>query len=322
MLSQNETSTLSILENESHTENFSHFVNVTVSDLKANSYVFASTPTEKKRPNSVPRKMISNFGSVHVNLSYNDVEKSCIEMVTVNGLPFSIVEESGFRKMLDPLLKACGRSRDQCGITKQKLQKLVKRKAEELRYRIVEEIENKLLSLQISCAALVDRNFLHFSVHFRYEGDAYAVTLALVEVNKEYTADELQKVILKVLSEYNLKMEQIYYISVVSNHNVLKMTNSASEDYGDEVKDKQLITNVEIVKVESIMNASNMDTNSEFDFESFEVEETEVDESAPEDEVEFDDETKYNDNTEKLVNDVLECLAFENNVISKGFLKL
>ena len=46
------------------------------------------------------------FKTVRVKIDTHLLRTACLEMVTVNGRPFKIVEDSGFRKFLNPILQA------------------------------------------------------------------------------------------------------------------------------------------------------------------------------------------------------------------------
>ena len=45
-----------------------------------------------------------------VALTPDTLKEACVELVTVNGRPFSLMEDSGFRKRIDPIQNAMGKS--------------------------------------------------------------------------------------------------------------------------------------------------------------------------------------------------------------------
>lgn len=64
-----------------------------------------SDDTESARPGQAKVTKISDFvisTSVTVNMTKEQIKLACLELVTVNGRPFSIIEDSGFRKIIDP----------------------------------------------------------------------------------------------------------------------------------------------------------------------------------------------------------------------------
>lgn len=42
--------------------------------------------------------------NVQVSISMKDIIDACVELVTVNGRPFSMLNDSGLRRILDPVL--------------------------------------------------------------------------------------------------------------------------------------------------------------------------------------------------------------------------
>ena len=46
--------------------------------------------------------------TVRVKIGIAMLKAACVELVTVNGRPLSLIEDSGFRKILDPLLQGLG----------------------------------------------------------------------------------------------------------------------------------------------------------------------------------------------------------------------
>lgn len=51
----------------------------------------------------VTKKTLSN-----VSLSKQKLIEACVQLVTINGRPFTLMEDSGFKMIIDPLLDAIG----------------------------------------------------------------------------------------------------------------------------------------------------------------------------------------------------------------------
>jgi len=52
--------------------------------------------------------------TIRVNMEYQDLLDGCTEMVTNNGRPFCAVDDSGFRKIINPLLIQFGPGKFTC----------------------------------------------------------------------------------------------------------------------------------------------------------------------------------------------------------------
>lgn len=67
-----------------------------------------SLQKNKLKPNlkSEAHHRLFNFSkpNVQVSISMKDIIDACVELVTVNGRPFSMLNDLGLRKILDPVL--------------------------------------------------------------------------------------------------------------------------------------------------------------------------------------------------------------------------
>ena len=43
--------------------------------------------------------------TIRVEMNEKTLEYACLELVTINGRPFNLMDDSGFRKVLNPLLE-------------------------------------------------------------------------------------------------------------------------------------------------------------------------------------------------------------------------
>ena len=43
--------------------------------------------------------------TIRVNMNEKTLENACLELVTINGRSFKLINDSGFRKILNPLLE-------------------------------------------------------------------------------------------------------------------------------------------------------------------------------------------------------------------------
>ena len=68
------------------------------------------------------------------------LEMACIELVTINGKPLGLMNAGGFRKIVDPILRAVPKD-DKITINVENTRKLVLEEANEIRQRIKEEVK-------------------------------------------------------------------------------------------------------------------------------------------------------------------------------------
>lgn len=49
---------------------------------------------------------IDNMNTIKLKMTRKDLENNCVELVTVNGRPFSILIDSGFQNIINPIKRA------------------------------------------------------------------------------------------------------------------------------------------------------------------------------------------------------------------------
>lgn len=67
----------------------------------------------------------------------------CVEMVTINGRPLKMLEDSGFRKIVNPICKALG-----VQVNRQNIREEIIKRSEALRSNIRSSLKNKYVSTQ------------------------------------------------------------------------------------------------------------------------------------------------------------------------------
>lgn len=115
-----------------------------------------ATKKETAAPTSSNQTIL--FGLKHqVNISITKEEllKSCVEMCSINGRPFSVVEDSGFRKIIDPITQSLNIS-----INRKSVKDEVIKRYNMIVKQIASEVEGKLLCLKIDGLTHSNRSFL------------------------------------------------------------------------------------------------------------------------------------------------------------------
>ncbi|CAI6355087.1 unnamed protein product [Macrosiphum euphorbiae] len=86
-----------------------------------------------------------NLKCITIELTANQLMNACTELVTVNGRPFELIEDSGFRKILNPLLKGLAGLDNGCNvINKRNVRSNVIDKSNEVVANIKDLVKNKL----------------------------------------------------------------------------------------------------------------------------------------------------------------------------------
>lgn len=89
----------------------------------------------------------------------------CIEMVTVNGRPLRIMEDSGFRKIVDPIFRSFGFT-----MNADVVRDYICNRASIVRKAISDLLNNKCFCIKMDSATRLGRTILGINVQLIHEG--------------------------------------------------------------------------------------------------------------------------------------------------------
>lgn len=156
---------------------------------------------------------------INVNMDENYLKEACLELITLNGRPFSLLEDSGFVKLIDPILKGL---KNPCVISSKSIRSMIEPSSKTIKAIIIEEIKGKLLSLKVDAATRMNRSFLGINVQFIKDGFINIRTLSVYELKDKHSGSYLKGVILEVLKSFDVKLHQIYTMTTDNGANMLK----------------------------------------------------------------------------------------------------
>ena len=110
------------------------------------------------------------------------LQNACLELITINGRLFKLINDSRFRKIKNPLLEGM---RPNFNINADNIREKIGVKANDIRYRIKLEMEHRLESLKADVATCRDRFILGVNWQFIRDGKVQLRTLAIKELKKE-----------------------------------------------------------------------------------------------------------------------------------------
>lgn len=138
--------------------------------------------------------------------------------MTENGRPLSLVEDKGFRMILDPILVGFGGS---LTISSGNIGAKVSAHASELISRLKGEFKNKFLCLKIDSAKRLFRSIFGINVQYIENGKIILRTLSVVEIKDRQTGVMLKNLVCEVLKEFDIKLSQVYSVTTDNGANML-----------------------------------------------------------------------------------------------------
>ena len=190
--------------------------------------------------------------TLNVTLDALTFQEACVELVTRNGRPFSLMDDSGFRKIIDPITKVIGVSMD-----RKSVQELVALKAERLRDAIRTEVQGKLICLKMDIATRCERSFLGINIQYVDKGKLHLRTLTVTEMKENRTGDAIKDIIQQVLSQYNILKEQILSVTTDNGSNMLRARHLMNIQENGEETDEEVDNNFE--EAQSLESTSESD---------------------------------------------------------------
>lgn len=183
---------------------------------------------------------------VNIDISASQIMSGILEMITVNDRPLSIVNDSGFIKLMSPLTEAINRQgfqRDNLIINMQNMHTQISIEAGKIRSQITEDVVNRLISLKLDC--VTGHNCSILGVHIQYVKDCKIIirTLGILPLKKTYTGESLAEEIINVIKLFQINVEQIYSVTT-DNGNTMEVPNVKVEQNKSQSQDIESSKNV------------------------------------------------------------------------------
>lgn len=233
---------------------------------------------------------------------------SCVEMVTINSLPFRVLSQSGFKSAIEDKLDAFKEAGVPLNLFNEnvlEIKEKVRQTAAKIREKIKTETRNKMISVMVDSATRNGRSIFGISIQYKYNGVLQVVTIAMRELHESHTAQNLAKVLLEVLYEYGIKLNQTLSITTDNGSNMLAMVKEAERQLKEERKNdiNEQSNKTTDASTESDEHANTDDENVDSDIEKV-LNEQEIDDDDVLGSMLDDDTEIYEELLNKLVDDL------------------
>lgn len=160
---------------------------------------------------------------VTVKIKKEDLQNGFLELININGRPFSLFNDSGMRKILDPILGAFEESGNPVSIRRENLQRDSAKKCSNLKKRIQEEMEGILFSICIDLGSSTDsRSLLGINVQYVYNFKMTFRCLAMYVHRHSNTGLRVAVLVWNSLNEHKLKLKNMLSVTSDNGTNVLR----------------------------------------------------------------------------------------------------
>lgn len=194
---------------------------------------------------------------VSIEMNYDILEDSCVNLVTKEGFPFSILDCSSFRRIVTPILDALQTNQT---INSHNIINIIKRKSTNIKNHLRKLCSGKIISLKIDIATRLNRSVMGINIQFISNKKIQIQTLAMIELFKSHTAENLKETICQVLQDFGIDEKQIYNITTDNGRNLVKAVQLIGENNNEEEFFEEEADDEENVKYEAFTKCVNQIT--------------------------------------------------------------
>lgn len=154
---------------------------------------------------------------ISISMDKETLIKACVKMTTVHGLPFQTLEYNGFKDIISPIQESLGIT-----INSKNIHQYITKCSEKIKQTIIDEVKNKIVCLKMDSATKYDRSILGINLQYLVGPKIVIRTIAMIEVTKQHTAENLKIEVFNVLKEFNVNLSQILCITTDNGANMVK----------------------------------------------------------------------------------------------------
>lgn len=147
--------------------------------------------------------------STQLSMQTENIKKGCVEMVVMNCRPLSIFKDSGFLKIVEPILAATNAG---FVVNDQTVQMFIELEAEEIKGKIRNDIKGKVLSVKLDTLTRSKRCVLVLNVQYIENAKNNIRSLTSFELDENYNSELLFSKIIHVFNSYGIELVQIHTI--------------------------------------------------------------------------------------------------------------
>lgn len=211
-------------------------------------------------------KIIEGTKNNHFEIKRLKLIQSCVELVTVNGRPFSLLDDSGFQNSIQSVLTELEEAGCKLTVNSSTIGSYIERVGNLIREKITNDLKNRLINVMADIATKHHRSFLAINVQYYNEGKIILRTIGMVEMHVRHSGAAIRDLIVENLKSYGVTMDQIHSFTSDNGPNILSAARLLDEvakdddlsyDENDFFRDNQSDRTAEIAKALSqLLSAS------------------------------------------------------------------
>lgn len=207
------------------------------------------------RPSNLKRHLMQRHPKEFSNLFPNEVNhkkraeleafnilQDSIELVTVNGYPFSMLEASGMQGFLKPRLQNVRSEGHMFSVNRHQIVKEVAKESNLIREYIKNEMKGKLVSVMFDVCTIATLSMLGVNSVFMKNGEVVCRSLGTIEIRERHTAVQLANMLYDILSKFNVRLPRVFSVTSDTAKNATatsRVLNSIANSNKDDINDSE-----------------------------------------------------------------------------------
>lgn len=216
-----------------------------------------SKPMQCTRPSNLKRHLSQRHPKVFANLfpgetcqkiraeleTFNIIQDS-VELVTVNGYPFSMLEASGMQGFMKHRLQSVRSEGHSVSINRHLIVGEVAKESDHIRDYIKNEMKGKLVSIMFDVCTIATLSMLGVNAVFMKNDEVVCRSLGTIEIQERHTAVQLANMLYDILAKFNVSLPKVFSLTsdtaknATATSRVLNSIGSNNDDSNDDGEDK------------------------------------------------------------------------------------
>lgn len=165
-------------------------------------------------PNEISQKKEAEIGAFNII-------QDAIELVTVNGYPFSMLNASGMKGFVKARLQNIAQEQYIPPINRNEIAKYVANESDLVKKRITEELKGKTVSIMFDVCTKATLSMLGVHALFMIDSDVVCQSLGTIQIQERHTSVNLANLVFDILTDYNVTLPKVFSITTDTAYNAV-----------------------------------------------------------------------------------------------------
>nr|XP_018915899.1 PREDICTED: uncharacterized protein LOC109043220 [Bemisia tabaci]XP_018915900.1 PREDICTED: uncharacterized protein LOC109043220 [Bemisia tabaci] len=149
------------------------------------------------------------------------LKRSCVKIITLGGRPLECMDDEGFHDIIGPIIDAMP-AHKQFAISAGTVKRMIPDEATQLVMNLRSELARRFVCLKVDAVSRLHRSFLGINVQFIENAQVCIRTLAVTEITKKHTGENMKEMVLECLKKYGVDLKHVYTFTTDNGSNMIK----------------------------------------------------------------------------------------------------